>query len=163
MSSATSNPPRGGPEDRGGPRDPSVTARIGSWQRAARGYAAVRRLRLARFGDNMRNVAVTEVTRSRPSIGSESRSTPYGVNDLVAVVDSVTDAEVDALIAEYTDLYDFDAVLARGVTDTTPSATARGSRRDCARSSPTVGSARSPPTSRTSAVYASCPVSPYSG
>jgi L-arabinose isomerase len=39
---------------------PSVTARIGSWQRAARGYAAIRRLKLARFGDNMRNVAVTE-------------------------------------------------------------------------------------------------------
>ena len=111
----------------------------------------------------MRNVAVTEGDKVEAEHRFGVSVNTYGVNDLVAVVDAVTDAEVDALIAEYTDMYDFDAVLAPGVTDTTPSATARGSRRDCARSSPTVGSARSPPTSRTSAVYASCPVSPYSG
>src|SRR5918995_1400494 len=40
--------------------DPTTQARIASWQRAARGVAAVRNLKLARFGDNMRNVAVTE-------------------------------------------------------------------------------------------------------
>ena len=40
--------------------DPRVVSRIAAWQRAARGYAAVRSLKLARFGDNMRDVAVTE-------------------------------------------------------------------------------------------------------
>ena len=94
--------------------DPSVTARIGSWQRAARGYAAVRRLRLARFGDNMRNVAVTEGDKVEAEHRFGVSVNTYGVNDLVAVVDAVTDAEVDALIAEYTDMYDFDAVLAPG-------------------------------------------------
>jgi L-arabinose isomerase len=94
--------------------DPSVTARIGSWQRAARGYAAVRRLRLARFGDNMRNVAVTEGDKVEAEHRFGVSVNTYGVNDLVAVVDSVTDAAVDALIAEYADLYDLDAVLAPG-------------------------------------------------
>ncbi|HEX2551709.1 MAG TPA: L-arabinose isomerase, partial [Nocardioidaceae bacterium] len=40
--------------------NPSVRARVGSWTRAAAGAAAARGLKLARFGDNMRNVAVTE-------------------------------------------------------------------------------------------------------
>jgi L-arabinose isomerase len=94
--------------------DPSVTARIGSWQRAARGYAAVRRLKLARFGDNMRNVAVTEGDKVEAEHRFGVSVNTYGVNDLVAVVDSVTDAEVDALIARYPDLYDIDYVLAPG-------------------------------------------------
>ena len=92
----------------------SVTARIGSWQRAARGYAAVRRLKVARFGDNMRNVAVTEGDKVEAEHRFGVSVNTYGVNDLVAVVDSVTDAEVDALIAGYPDLYDIDDVLARG-------------------------------------------------
>jgi L-arabinose isomerase len=92
----------------------SVTARIGSWQRAARGYAAVRRLKVARFGDNMRNVAVTEGDKVEAEHRFGVSVNTYGVNDLVAVVDSVTDAEVDALIAGYPDLYDIDYVLARG-------------------------------------------------
>jgi len=45
--------------------DPSVVARVAGWQRAALGVAAVRSLKLARFGDNMRDVAVTEGERSR--------------------------------------------------------------------------------------------------
>jgi L-arabinose isomerase len=94
--------------------DLSVTARIGSWQRAARGYAAVRRLKLARFGDNMRNVAVTEGDKVEAEHRFGVSVNTYGVNDLVAVVDSVTDAEVDALIARYPDLYDIDYVLAPG-------------------------------------------------
>jgi L-arabinose isomerase len=94
--------------------DPSVTARIGSWQRAAHGYAAVRRLKLARFGDNMRNVAVTEGDKVEAEHRFGVSVNTYGVNDLVAVVDSVTDAEVDALITEYADVYDLDAVLAPG-------------------------------------------------
>ncbi len=40
--------------------NPAVTARVGSWVRGAAGWAATHELRLARFGDNMRNVAVTE-------------------------------------------------------------------------------------------------------
>jgi L-arabinose isomerase len=92
----------------------SVTARIGSWQRAARGYTAVRRLRLARFGDNMRNVAVTEGDKVEAEHRFGVSVNTYGVNDLVAVVDSVTDDDIDALITEYTDLYDIDAVLAPG-------------------------------------------------
>jgi L-arabinose isomerase len=94
--------------------DPSVTGRIASWQRAARGYAAVRRLKLARFGDNMRNVAVTEGDKVEAEHRFGVSVNTYGVNDLVAVVDSVTDADVDELITRYADLYDLDGVLAVG-------------------------------------------------
>ena len=63
-------------------------------------------LRLARFGDNMRDVAVTEGDKAEAQIVFGMSVNTYGVNDLVAVVDAVADADVDALVAEYDDLYD---------------------------------------------------------
>ena len=48
--------------------NPVVTPSIGTWTRAAAGWAAVRRLRLARFGDNMRFVAVTEGDKTEAEI-----------------------------------------------------------------------------------------------
>src|SRR4029453_18574355 len=86
--------------------DPSVAARIGAWQRAARGYAALRRLKLARFGDNMRDVAVTEGDKVDAEIRFGVSVNTWGVNDLVAAVDAVSDAEVEDLVQEYGDLYD---------------------------------------------------------
>jgi len=94
--------------------DPAVIARVGAWQRAATGYAAVRRLKLARFGDNMRDVAVTEGDKVEAQIRFGVSVNTYGVNDLVGVVDQVSDAEVDALVSEYSDLYDLAPELAVG-------------------------------------------------
>jgi L-arabinose isomerase len=94
--------------------DPSVIARVAAWQRAATGHAAVRRLKLARFGDNMRNVAVTEGDKVEAQLRFGVSVNTYGVNDLVAVVDQITDAEVDDLVSEYADLYDLTAELAVG-------------------------------------------------
>ena len=66
----------------------------------------MRTLRLARFGDNMRDVAVTEGDKVEAEMRFGVSVNTYGVNDLVEAVDAVADAEVDALVAEYDDLYD---------------------------------------------------------
>jgi L-arabinose isomerase len=92
--------------------DPSVTARIGAWQRAARGYAALRQLKLARFGDNMRDVAVTEGDKVDAEIRFGVSVNTWGVNDLVAAVDAASDAVVDDLVQAYGDLYDVAPELA---------------------------------------------------
>lgn len=85
---------------------PRVQARVGSWARAAAGAAAARGLKLARFGDNMRNVAVTEGDKVEAEIRFGMSVNTWGVNDLVEVVERVGDSAVDAVIAEYGDLYD---------------------------------------------------------
>ncbi len=86
--------------------DPRTQERIGTWARAAAGVADMRSLKLARFGDNMRNVAVTEGDKVEAELHFGTSVNTYGVNDLVAVVDAVQDPEIDALVAEYGDLYD---------------------------------------------------------
>jgi L-arabinose isomerase len=86
--------------------DPRVAERIGTWARAAAGWAATRSLRLARFGDNMRYVAVTEGDKTEAESVFGVQVNTWGVNDLVAAVDAVSDAEISALVEEYEDAYD---------------------------------------------------------
>jgi L-arabinose isomerase len=85
--------------------DPAVHERIGTWCRAAVGWRTAQSLRLARFGDNMREVAVTEADKVEAQLRFGFSVNTYGVNDLVAVVDSVSDAEIDKLVGEYDDAY----------------------------------------------------------
>jgi L-arabinose isomerase len=85
--------------------DEAVQQRVGSWARAAVGLASMRSLVLARFGDNMRDVAVTEGDKVEAEHHFGVAVRAYGVNDLVEVVDAISDAEIDALIAEYDDAY----------------------------------------------------------
>jgi L-arabinose isomerase len=92
--------------------DPRVKQRIAAWQRAALGATAVRRLKLARFGDNMRDVAVTEGDKVEAQRRFGVSVNTYGVNDLVEKVDQVSDAEVDDLVQAYGDLYDVAPELA---------------------------------------------------
>lgn len=86
--------------------DPAVTKRIGTWSRAAAGRAASRGLRLARFGDNMRYVAVTEGDKTEAEIVFGAEINTWGVNELAEAVHAVADADIDALVAEYVRLYD---------------------------------------------------------
>ncbi|SNS68216.1 L-arabinose isomerase [Asanoa hainanensis] len=86
--------------------DPVVAARIGSWARAATGVAEARSLRLARFGDNMRDVAVTEGDKVEAELRVGVSVNGYGVNDLVSVVDSVSSEAVDDVVSSYLELYD---------------------------------------------------------
>ncbi|MEU4114147.1 L-arabinose isomerase [Kitasatospora sp. NPDC028055] len=85
--------------------DPAVAARVGAWARAAAGRAELRSLRLARFGDNMRDVAVTEGDKVEAQRRFGVSVNTYGVNDLVAAVDAAEDADVTALAKEYEDSY----------------------------------------------------------
>ena len=86
--------------------DPSVVAEVATWTRAAAGWAATRALRLARFGDNMRFVAVTEGDKTEAEAVFGVQVNTWGVNDLVKAVDEATDAEIGALVEEYEDSYD---------------------------------------------------------
>ena len=94
--------------------NPAVTAQVATWTRAASGWAAIRSLKLARFGDNMRYVAVTEGDKTEAEIRFGLSVNTWGVNDLVAAVDAASDADVDALVGEYEELYDVVPELRRG-------------------------------------------------
>ncbi|WP_426514281.1 L-arabinose isomerase [Dactylosporangium sp. McL0621] len=85
--------------------DPRVAQRIGAWARAAAGYAEMRSLKLVRFGDNMRDVAVTEGDKVEAQLRFGVSVNTYGVNDLVEAVDASLDADVDRLVKEYADTY----------------------------------------------------------
>jgi L-arabinose isomerase len=86
--------------------DPRVVARVAAWVRAAGGHDELRHLRLARFGDNMRDVAVTEGDKVEAQLHFGVSVNTYGVNDLVDVVDAVEDGDIDKLVGEYADTYD---------------------------------------------------------
>ena len=86
--------------------NPVVRQQVEDWQRAAAGWTASRTLKLARFGDNMRYVAVTEGDKTEAELRFGVQVNTWGVNELAEAVDAATDAEVDALVAEYLDAYD---------------------------------------------------------
>ncbi|GAA1973644.1 L-arabinose isomerase [Isoptericola halotolerans] len=86
--------------------NPAVQRRVGTWIRGAAGWAATHELTLVRFGDNMRNVAVTEGDKTEAELKFGVSVRTWGVNDLVAAVDAVAETDVDALVAEYAEHYD---------------------------------------------------------
>jgi L-arabinose isomerase len=86
-------------------RDASVHAEIGTWVRAACGWHDAQDLKVARFGDNMRNVAVTEGDKVEAEIKLCYSVDGYGIGDLVQRVQQVTDADVDNLTADYDEAY----------------------------------------------------------
>lgn len=90
-------------------QDEAVQRRIGSWMRAAVGVAVSRELKVMRFGDNMREVAVTEGDKVevQAKLGWQVNTWPVGL--LVETMDAVTDAEIDALMEDYRRAYDFAA------------------------------------------------------
>ncbi|MCU1528991.1 MAG: L-arabinose isomerase [Frondihabitans sp.] len=86
--------------------DPRVISEIGTWIRAAAGYAATRSLRLARFGDNMRNVAVTEGDKTEAEHVFGVSVNTWGVNELAEAVAAASAADIDALVGVYEASYD---------------------------------------------------------
>lgn len=106
--------------------DEAVQAQIGNWARAACARADWQRGRIARFGDNMREVAVTEGDKVEAQRRLGFSVNTWGVGDLVRMVDAAADAEVDELIARYLDEYDV-------VPELRPGGERAGSLRDGAR------------------------------
>jgi L-arabinose isomerase len=86
-------------------QDADVQQQLGAWARAAAGWADSQNMRVARFGDNMREVAVTEGNKVSAQIQLGYSVYGYGVGDLVKVVDQVSENDVDALVSQYTDEY----------------------------------------------------------
>jgi L-arabinose isomerase len=94
--------------------DPAVQERIGLWSRAACGRAEARRLRVARFGDNMRYVAVTEGDKVEAEMQLGFSVNTHGVADLTDAVAEVEDAEVAGLAQCYQEEYEVAAELRSG-------------------------------------------------
>lgn len=86
--------------------DGSTAERIGRWMSAAAARTAGRSLKVARFGDNMRQVAVTEGDKVEAHIQFGWTVDTYGIGDLVESIGGVPDAEVNRLWEEYLELYD---------------------------------------------------------
>ena len=85
--------------------DPVVHAKVGLWARAACGWAEAQRLKVARFGDNMRYVAVTEGDKVEAELKLGFAVNTYGVADLSDAVDQVTEDQVDSLVRTYDESY----------------------------------------------------------
>jgi L-arabinose isomerase len=86
-------------------QDSEVQGEIGTWARAACAWHDAQSLKVARFGDNMRNVAVTEGNKVSAEINLCYAVNGYGVGDLVQRTQQVPNAEVDKLTAEYDQSY----------------------------------------------------------
>ena len=86
-------------------QEKSVQDRIGTWARAACGLYEARHLKLARFGDNMRNVAVTDGDKVAAQMQFGVSVNGFGVSDLSDAVRAVADARVDELLSVYEATY----------------------------------------------------------
>lgn len=85
---------------------PNVSERIEKWLYTAVSFSESKKLKVARFGDNMRNVAVTEGDKVEAQIKFGWTVDGYGIGDLVQRMNDISEAEVDLLLEEYENLYD---------------------------------------------------------
>ena len=86
-------------------QDPEVLERVADWARAARAWHDARGAKIARIGDNMREVAVTEGDKVAAQIKLGYAVNGYGAGDLAAIVNQVEGRAVSRLLAEYKDRY----------------------------------------------------------
>lgn len=86
-------------------QDEKVIKKVGDWTRVASAVADSRKMKVARFGDNMRQVAVTDGNKVSAQIKFGYEVNGYGIGDLVTYIDAISDAQIDALIQEYEDTY----------------------------------------------------------
>jgi L-arabinose isomerase len=86
-------------------QDAAVQRRIGAWCRAAAAWHDWQGAKFCRFGDNMREVAVTEGDKVAAQVQFGYSVNGYGVGDLVKSVNGATDRETDRLIADYESRY----------------------------------------------------------
>jgi len=87
-------------------QDPKVQEQVGMWVRTAIGWADSQGLKVARFGDNMREVAVTEGDKVEAQIKFGWQINGYSLGDFVSRVEKVTEEEVNTLYKEYEQLYE---------------------------------------------------------
>ncbi|HEY4187455.1 MAG TPA: L-arabinose isomerase [Polyangia bacterium] len=95
-------------------QEEGVQARLGAFVRAAAAWADWQDAKIARFGDNMREVAVTDGNKVSAQLQLGYSVNGYGVGDLVQVVDAIPEREVDELVDEYEAMYDVAADVRKG-------------------------------------------------
>lgn len=86
-------------------QDEDVLEKLGAWMRSAAAVAFSKSLKVMRFGDNMRNVAVTEGDKVETQIKLGWQVNTWPVGALVDEINRVTEEEVDALMAQYAQKY----------------------------------------------------------
>lgn len=94
--------------------DPRVQQQVGTWMRAAAGASAMRSLKLARFGDNMRFVGVTEGDKTEAELAFGVQVNTWGVNELAEAVAEASETAIDELVAVYEAEYDVVPALRAG-------------------------------------------------
>lgn len=87
---------------------PEIQKEIADWMDVAVAYNESFGIKVARFGDNMRNVGVTEGDKVEAQIQFGWTVDYFGIGNLVQVIDRVSDEEVEQLFEEYKELYTFD-------------------------------------------------------
>ncbi|HAH63107.1 MAG TPA: L-arabinose isomerase [Treponema sp.] len=87
-------------------KDADTLTRIGSWMRVACAVADGKNLKIVRFGDNMREVAVTDGDKVEAMIKFGWSVPYYGIGDLVARINKVSDSDAEALVNEYDKEYE---------------------------------------------------------
>lgn len=85
--------------------DPAVREELAIWARVALGWNESQNLKVARFGDNMREVAVTEGDKVEAQLKFGYAVNGYGMGDLKAYVDQVSEAQIAEIVADYQRLY----------------------------------------------------------
>ena len=86
-------------------QDEDVQMSLGTWTRAACAWHDMQGAKIARFGDNMREVAVTEGDKVEAQMRLGYDVSGFGIGDLVHYVNHVTDGEIDRLVDEYNEQY----------------------------------------------------------
>ena len=87
-------------------QDAQPLRELGAWMRSAVGYQVSKSLKVVRFGDNMRQVAVTEGDKVETQIKLGWQVNTHAVGDLVQEMNGVTEAEIDTVLAECREKYD---------------------------------------------------------
>ena len=95
-------------------QEDSTQERIGAWARAAAAWADWQTAKFVRFGDNMREVAVTDGDKVSAQIKFGYSVNTHGVGDLVNQVNATTDKEVDALCQTCEATYEMAPDLRKG-------------------------------------------------
>jgi L-arabinose isomerase len=95
-------------------QDKKVLEELQVWMRAACGWHDMQRARFCRFGDNMRDVAVTEGDKVEAEMKFGYAVNGYGLGDLVKVIHEISEGEVTKIVSEYEDRYSVVAALRKG-------------------------------------------------
>jgi len=95
-------------------QDTSVQQQINIWTRVASAWADAQGGKIARFGDNMREVAVTEGDKVEAQLRFGYSVNGYGIGDLVKCINEVSDADINKLVAEYESKYSVAAAAKKG-------------------------------------------------